>query len=133
VSGDNICTARKVLAAVSKRDLSDLLELTDPQIEWRSFFAALTEGGEYRGHDGMRQYLADLDEAFELLRPDPGDLLGVGEIVVGVGRIHWRGKGSGIETDSLVGWIFRFRKGRVVYFRAFNDPEKSLEAVGRAE
>jgi ketosteroid isomerase-like protein len=133
MSRENVEVARQVLAAVGRRDLARLLELTDPEIVWRSFFAALSEGGEYCGHDGMRQYVADLDEAFETLLPEVGDLLGVGETVLGVGAIHYRGKGSGIETDSLAGWMFRFRHAKLVYFRAFRDPEKALEAVGLRE
>jgi ketosteroid isomerase-like protein len=130
MSRQNVEAVRQVLAAISQRDLSRLLELTDPEIEWRSFFAAVTETGEYHGHDGMREYVRDLNEAFEWLRPEIGDLLDAGDLVVGIGRIYFRGKGSGIETDSPAGWVFRFRDGRLLRFRAFRDPEQALEAVG---
>jgi ketosteroid isomerase-like protein len=130
MSRQNVEAVREVLAAISQRDLSRLLELTDPEIEWRSFFAAVSEPGEYHGHDGMREYVRDLNEAFEWLRPEIGDLLDAGDLVVGIGRIYFRGKGSGIETDSPAGWVFRFRDGRLLRFRAFRDPEQALEAVG---
>jgi ketosteroid isomerase-like protein len=117
-----------VLDAVARRDLGRLLELTDPEVEWQSFFAL--HGREYHGHEGIRQYLSDLGEAFEYLRPVPGDLLGVGEVVVGVGRVHYRGRASGVETESPAGWMFKFREGKVLRFRAFRDPEQRLEALG---
>jgi ketosteroid isomerase-like protein len=74
--------------------------------------------------------LSDLSEAFEYLRPLPGDLLGLGEVVVGVGRVQYRGRTSGVETESPAGWMFKFRHGKVLRFRAFRDPEQALEALG---
>ena len=59
------------------------------------------------------------------MRVEVGDLLDVGETIVGVGRIYYKGQGSGIEPDSPAGWVFRFRDGKVVYFHAFRDPVRS--------
>jgi ketosteroid isomerase-like protein len=128
----NVETVRRVLDAVGRRDVARLLALTDPEVEWRSFFA-FDERGMYCGHDGLRQYVDDVSEAFEHLRPEPTDLLDAGNIVVGVGRIHYRGQESGLETESPAGWMFKFRGGKVVCFRAFRDPEQALETVGLSE
>ena len=69
--------------------------------------------------------------ALEIGRADLDDGLGVGEIAVLVGRIHYRGKGSGVESDLSVGWMLKFRAGQLVRFQAFRDPAEALEAVGR--
>jgi hypothetical protein len=61
------------------------------------------------------------------------DALGVGDIAVLVGRIHYRGKGSGVESESSAGWILKFRNGKVLCFRAFREPEQALEATGLRE
>jgi ketosteroid isomerase-like protein len=133
MSRQNVEIVYRLLTAITERDLSSLLDQTDPEIEWRSFFAILSEGGVYRGHDGMARYIADVSEAFESMRVASIDLLDAGETVVGIGRIYYKGKGSGVEADSAAGWVFRFRDGKVVYFHAFRDPEKVFGAVGRAE
>jgi ketosteroid isomerase-like protein len=125
---DCVEAVRNVLDAVARRDLARLLELTDPEIEWQSFFAL--HGREYHGHDGIRRYMSDVSEAFEYLRPLPGDLLAVGEVVVGAGRIQYRGRTSGVETESPAGWMFKLRHGKVLRFRAFREPEQALEALG---
>ena len=130
MSQENVDIALRLFAAVAERDLDALLDLTDPEVRWRSFFAALTEGGEYHGHAGLTAYINDLDEAFEVLRPAAWQLLDVGEVVVGVGQIHYRGRGSGVEADVAAGWLMKFRSGKLVLFRAFQDPEQALEAVG---
>jgi ketosteroid isomerase-like protein len=133
MSQENVQTVYRLLAAITERDLSSLLDQTDPDIEWRSFFAMLSEEGVYRGHDGMARYIADVSEAFESMRVLGVDLLDVGETVVGIGRIYYKGQGSGVEADSAAGWVFRFRDGKVVYFHAFRDPEKVFGAVGLSE
>jgi ketosteroid isomerase-like protein len=129
MSQESIELGRQVLDAVAGRDLSRLIAFTDPEVEWHSFFAVLGEHGVYRGHDGLRQYVSDLHDAFEIVRPDVDDGLAVGDLALLVGRVHYRGKASGVETDSQAGWMFKFRKGRVVCFRAFREPELVLEAA----
>jgi ketosteroid isomerase-like protein len=133
MSQENVELADQVFDAVTRRDLSRLIELTDPEIEWHSFFALGDPEGVYRGHDRMRRYLSDLDDVWEIMRPEVDDTLHVGHVVVLVGRIHYRGKGSGVETKSPVGWMLKFREGRVVSFRPFREPEQAFEAIGLSE
>jgi ketosteroid isomerase-like protein len=118
--------------ALSAKHLG-FLQAMDPEVEWHSFFAELGEEGVYRGHDAMRQYVSDLNDAWEIVRPDVDDGLAVGDVVVLVGRVHYRGKASGVETDSSAGWLFKFRDGKVFYFRAFREPEQALGAVAPRE
>jgi ketosteroid isomerase-like protein len=126
----NVGLARKVLAALAERDPSQLVALADPEVQWHSFFALGEGDASYSGHDGTRRYMSDLDDAFEIGRADVDDVLAVGNIVVLVGRIRYRGKGSGVEGESPAGWMVKFRDEKVLCFRAFRDPEAALEAVG---
>ena len=113
VSRENLESVRRVLEAVTERDLAALMSLTDPEVEWRSFFAALLRGGEYRGHEALQRYVDDLNDAFEVIRPEAIQLLEVGDLVVGVGRVCYRGRASGVEAeDASVGWVFRFKDGK---------------------
>jgi ketosteroid isomerase-like protein len=130
VSTENVKAARRILAALAQREFDALRDLSHPDVRWRSFFAALLEGGEYQGHDGLQQYTDDLHEAFEYLRPEVRDMLDAGDLVVGLGTIHFRGRGSGVETESAAGWLFKFKDGKLLRFRAFRDPEQALERVG---
>ena len=133
MSQENVELAREVLVALGVRDPSRLVALADPEVEWHSFFAMGEGGGMYRGHDGTRRYMSDLNDAFEIGRADVDDALAVGNTVVLVGRIHYRGKGSGVESESPAGWMLKFRNGKVLCFRAFREPEQALEAVGLSE
>lgn len=133
MSPENVDTARRILTALGDRDLDVLTQLAHQDARWRSFFAALSLAGEYRGQDGLRQYMSDLNEAFEYLRPEVADMLDAGNLVVGLGKIHYRGRGSGVETESAAGWIFKFMDGKLFQFRAFRNPEQALERVGLDE
>ena len=53
------------------------------------------------------------------------DTIGVGDLVVLVGRIHYRGRGGGVENATSAGWMLKFRDGRLVLFRAFREPAHS--------
>jgi ketosteroid isomerase-like protein len=130
MSAENVATARRILIALGRRELDALVDLSHPDARWRSFFAAFLEGGEYHGHVGLRQYMADLHEAFEHLTPEVADMLDGGDLIVGLGKIHYRGRGSGVEAESPAGWVFKFRDGKLLQFRAFRDPEQALARVG---
>jgi ketosteroid isomerase-like protein len=133
VSQENVEVVRRIAAAVGGREVSVFLELTDPTVEWHTSLSVVSKGGAYHGHEGVRQYVRDLDEAFQLYEVDLDGLLGVGDLVLAVGRIRYRGHASGIEMEAPVGWVFRFRDRKVLYLRAFRDPEQTLEALGMAE
>ena len=115
--------------ALSPRDLSRLIALSDPEIEWHSFFAELGGGG-VPGPQRDAPLHRRPQEAWEIVRADVDAGLGVGEVALLVGRIHYRGRGSGAETETSAGWMLKFREGKLVCFRAFREPEKALEAAG---
>jgi len=130
---ENLKLAGEAIDAVARRDASRLVELTDPDVEWRPFATGLLEEGMYRGHAGIRRYVKDLEEAWEVLRADVDDGLAIGTMVLLVGRLRYRGRGSGVETDSRAGWTAKFQHGRIISMRAFREPEKAIESLGLAD
>jgi ketosteroid isomerase-like protein len=124
---------RAVIDAVARQDAAGLMELTDPEVEWHPFAAQLAEGGVYRGHEGIKRYVSDLGDAWEFLRGEADDALVVGNVVVLVGHLRFRGRGSGVETEVATGWVLKLRNRRVVYMRSFRDPEQALLTLGLSE
>ena len=132
MSQENVELAREVLAALGTRDPLRLIAISDPEVEWHSFFA-LGEEGVYRGYDGARRYMSDLADSWEMAYAEVDDALGIADFALLVGRIHFRGKGSGVESASPAGWMLKFRDGKLLRFRAFREPANALEAVGLEE
>jgi ketosteroid isomerase-like protein len=126
----NVELARRLMEIVSRPDADELVAMSHPEVEWRSFFAVGEEGGVYRGHDGIRRYLKDIDDAMVILRPEVEDTIAVGDIVVLVGRVHYKGRESGAESEVAAGWVLEFRGGKLISFRAFREPERALAAIG---
>ena len=120
-----------IIDAVTSMDADRLVELTTPDVEWHSFFA-LGPGRVYRGHDELRRYAADLADAWEVIEPRVEDFLVVGDVMVLVGSIHFRGRTSSVDAEERAGWVFKAEDGKLSYFRAFRDPEQTLGAVGVA-
>jgi ketosteroid isomerase-like protein len=72
-------------------------------------------------------------EAFAEVRLDYSEIRDVGERVVGIGRLHARGKTSGVETESPVAWVVDFKDGKAIHAKAYLEPSHALEAAGLSE
>ncbi len=133
MSQEKADVAAEVVEAVARQNVAHLIELTDPEVEWHSIFAALGQGDVYRGHDGIRRYVSDLGDAWESMRLNIDQVLSIGAVVLMVGRLHYRGRGSGVETEAPIGIVAKFRQARMVYMRAFQEPEQAFLSVGLSE
>jgi hypothetical protein len=77
----------RIAAAATARDVAAYVELTDPEVEFHASLAVISEGGAYHGHEGVRQYVRDLDEAFEKFDIAVDSVLTVGEVRVAIGAV----------------------------------------------
>lgn len=127
MSEQNVETARVGFEAWADRDLDRLIELSDPECELR---APIALGRVYRGHSGIKAYMADFYDAWETVGWDFDELETVGAVVLFVGRLRLLGRTSGIAVDSPMSWLFELRDGKIVRFEAFRDPEQAREAAG---
>jgi ketosteroid isomerase-like protein len=127
--GGNVDIVRRAFDAFSRRDAAALAELVDPEFEWVSPTAGVAGRSEpYRGHQGLKDYLADVGRVWQELRSEPEEFLEVGDRVVVVGRIYaW---GVGRVIDAPAGWVWRLRDGRIVEGRAYDSRRGALEAAG---
>ena len=135
MSQKNLEAFKRGSDAANRRDIEGLLAVLDPEVEWHPAMAALL-GGEttvYRGHEGVRAWLRDQEESFVESRIDYSEIRSLGERVVAIGRLRTRGKESGAEIESPVGWVVEFKNGKVIHAKAYLDPKAALEAAGLSE
>jgi ketosteroid isomerase-like protein len=88
----------------------------------------------YHGHDGVRRWMAEIDDQFEdwhssidEFRDAPEERLLV------LGAIHLRGRGSGVEFDQPMAWLLTFAGDQVTELRTIPDHAEALEAAGLSE
>jgi uncharacterized protein len=133
MSEENVEVARKVFDAGNRRDVEAMLAYTDPECELQSAIIGGAEGNTYRGHQGLREWMAEGEAAFEELRIEPEELRDLGDDALMIGRVHARGRESGVEFESAIAWLLTFRGGKIVRSRGYLNPQEALEAAGLSE
>jgi len=126
----NTDIVRGVFDAFSRRDLAALLDLADPGIVFVPPTGRLAGRTEpYRGHEGLRVYLADVGRVWEELRSEPDEFLEIDDDrVVCTGRVYaW---GVGRVIDAPAGWVWRLRDALVVEGHVYESRRGAYEAAG---
>jgi ketosteroid isomerase-like protein len=115
--------------AFKSQDPDALIAVSDPEIEFGGSAAA--PDSLYRGHDGIRKYMDDIDGAFghewhaEVERiADAGE-----DRVVIVARVFGPGKG-GLALDLRLAHIWELRDGKLLRGTVYVPAEEALRAVG---
>jgi ketosteroid isomerase-like protein len=86
----------------------------------------------YRGHEGMRNALANVEQSFDEVHFEAEDIRDAGDDVVAFVRMRGRGKGSGIEVEARIAHLWTIRDGKGVRVRVL-EREDALEAAGLSE
>ncbi|MEK6326120.1 MAG: nuclear transport factor 2 family protein [Actinomycetota bacterium] len=132
MSQQNVETLKRVIEAYNRRDIEPLLETSDPEIEWYPFTAQVEGGEAYHGHEGLRQWWANLDAAFEEFEASVDEVRDLDDTVLALGQLRARFR-SGVSLDTEISWVVRFRDGLGVWGRAYQSHAEALEAVGLKE
>ena len=135
MSQENVDAFKRGVEAFKRRDIEAILEELDPEVEWHPGMAAFL-GGEptvYRGHEGYRELIRDLDEAFAEIDTEYSEIRDLGDRVLAIGRIRTRGKASGAETESPFCYLADLKNGKAIRVRTYLDPIEALEAAGLRE
>jgi ketosteroid isomerase-like protein len=87
----------------------------------------LPNSGTYRGHDGYRKWVAEWLDAWDAFTPTITSVEPVGSRHL-LARVHQtaRGKGSGIEVEMDVAYLFEVRDGRAAAMHLYLTPEQAV-------
>jgi ketosteroid isomerase-like protein len=107
----------------------------DPQVIHHDVVvhSAMT-AAKYHGHDGVRRWMTEIDDQFEVWHSSIDEFRDVAEErLLALGTIHFRGRASGVESDQPMAWLFTFAGGQVTELRTIPDHAQALEAAGLSE
>lgn len=135
MSQENVEAFKRAVDAYNRRDVEAALEEIDPELEFHSALQLML-GGEatvYRGHEGVRELVRDLDSAFAELQVGISEIRDLDERIVAIGPLRGRGKESGAQVEAPLGWMVEFKNGKMTRIRSSLDPKEALQAAGLQE
>ena len=135
MSQENVEVFKRGVEASNRRDVEAVLEELDPEVEWHPAMAALLGGKTtvFRGHEGVREMLRELDEAFAEIHMEFSEIRDLGERIVAIGRRRARGRVSGAETETPLCYVIEVKNGKAIRIQSYLDPREALEAAGLSE
>lgn len=109
---------REAYVAFNARDADRLCELMAPEGELYPYAVEETRSRGYRGHAGLREYIADIEEQFASLEVHVDQLSEAAEEVIYV-RGHLRGSThEGEPVEIPIGYLWTIRDGRLLRTQA---------------
>jgi ketosteroid isomerase-like protein len=102
-------------------------EYADPDCEIRS---AMT-GATYHGYAGVRTWMQEIDEQFNRWRIQLNEFAHTtNDQLLVVGSIQLYGRGSGLELEVPVAWLYEFRGHRILRLTTFATHDDGRRAAG---
>jgi ketosteroid isomerase-like protein len=123
-------TVRRLHDALNRRDVDGVVAGWDKEAEFQPIMSSL-EGTVYRGHEGVREWLASLWEDWDVFEAYGEEFHEFGDRVLAFGRWHACGRKSGITLDvDTAAWLVHVRNGKVIWWQTFTDRAEALVAAG---
>jgi ketosteroid isomerase-like protein len=114
----------------NRGDFDGWLEFLDPDVELREEYLA-PDTGVYRGHEGVRRWLASGGEAIGDVRFERRRTVAESEdTTVAEMIVSGRGRGSGADFRSRMFHVQRWRDGRIVMVAACGTEDEALRIAG---
>jgi hypothetical protein len=123
MSESDIDVAKETWAALQAGDLNAFLEMTDPEIEFNSLVAE-SEGGGFKGHDGVREWWNRVVKSLGGLRYDIEEPLDLSDGLV-LTQVVISGKVADVEVPQEMWNLGEVRNGKTVWWAVFRTEEEA--------
>jgi ketosteroid isomerase-like protein len=129
MSRENVAAAKRIYEARNRGDVDAVLAECHPDVVWHPHLARL--GGEpIEGHQGVRDYLASLEEDWVGFRHELEQFFDAGDKVVAFLHTYARGPSSGVDVDVAVAHVLTFEYGKCIEFVSYHDRDEALRVAG---
>jgi ketosteroid isomerase-like protein len=118
--------------AYARRDYDAFMVGFDPEIVIDTG-DAFPESSVYQGLEGMRRFLAMVEEVWQDYAIEPEEVVDVGDRYALVARHRGHGRGSGAGVDTRISLVGTRRRGMVAHVVFYESAAHALEAVGLRE
>jgi ketosteroid isomerase-like protein len=111
MSQENVEVVRQGFEAFNRRDADALAALCDPEVEFVSLIAE-SEGQVYRGHEGVKAFIRQQDEAFDSISVEIEEIVDHGDFLIVSLLFRARGRASGVAVEQRSWQAVRMRANR---------------------
>jgi ketosteroid isomerase-like protein len=133
MSQENVEIVQRTNDAYNRRDLDAYLDTVSESVSFRSRFSVM-DRRKYQGHDGLRRYFVELDEAWARYEMKLERAIPVGaKVVVGLFHLYAVGRESGIPVEEEPGVVFTVQARKIVQIDAYATQAEALDSVGLSE
>jgi ketosteroid isomerase-like protein len=129
MGGADVETLKAGYDALNRGDLSIVLELLDPDIEWHEPDFS-PDAGTHRGRDSFERFLRGWLESFDSFRVEPEQVVERGDELVAVVRQTGTGRSSGLNVEARLAHVWTVADGQAVRWEAVPDIEAALSDGG---
>ncbi|MGH2838420.1 MAG: nuclear transport factor 2 family protein [Thermoleophilaceae bacterium] len=116
--------------AFARRDFDALAALCEPDCTFKSLVME-SEGTEYRGYDGLREYFDSLTDVLPDWRPEVEMVEDHDDRVLVRARIYATPSGGSVPIEQVMWQVIEFRNLRALrwdFFRTEEEARAALEA-----
>ncbi len=115
--------------AFARRDFDALAALCEPDCTFRSLIME-SEGTEYRGYDGLREYFDALTDVLPDWRPKVEMVEDHDNRVLVRARIYATPSGGSVPIEQVMWQVIEFRNERALRWDFFRTEEEARAALG---
>jgi ketosteroid isomerase-like protein len=127
----NVDLVRQGFQLFEQEGPAAVFRLADPEIEVHAA-PGVEPTGTYRGYEDALRWAQEWFDAWDEFRMQPAEIVEVGDrFVVVTTHQSATGKGSGIEVEIDVSYLFEIRDGRVARFHLYRERVQALAAAER--
>lgn len=120
---------RQAVVALNQRDADSFVGLIVQDFEWTTP-AASVEMRTYRGRTGARQFFAESERAWASIEGRPDEIRPVGDLVLMLGEISWRGRPGAVDVTGPLASVIEFEDGKIRRIRTYRTGAEALAAAG---
>jgi ketosteroid isomerase-like protein len=132
MSRKNVAAAKRIYESRNRGDVDGVLAECHPDVEWHPHLATLSRQS-IRGPQGVREYMASLQEDWESFRHEPEQFFDAGDKVVVFLHTYARGRASGVDVEVPVAHVLTFERGKCLGFVSYHDRAEALKVAGLKE
>ena len=109
------------------------VSLLDPEVTYDDTILPDHIGETYHGHEGTARAWECFIEPSEWVLVELEQIIDAGDRLVSIHRFRSKARYTGIEFDMPVTYLWTFRDGKVIHYRAYQDPKDALQAAALEE